>query len=383
MKDGKSKNAWIFLKPLTWDLWLTSLCFFVFIGFAVWVLEHRINEEFRGPPSHQIGTSFWFSFSTMVFAQREKVVSNLARFVVIVWVFVVLILTQSYTASLTSLLTVQQLQPTFSNLSDLIKNKEYIGYINGSFVDECHEFLTNGSANGGIAAAIDETPNMKLFLAKYCSKYTMIGPIFKTDGFGFVFPKGSPLVPDVSRAILNVTEGDAMKEIENKWFAGDATCSDTKPTISDSNSLGLDSFWGLFLIAGVSSSLSLIIFAASFCYRHWHMFMTTGASAWKRIKVMLRIFDQKDLSSHTFRKTGSQDGKYMYNAGSIATSSRLHQTITARAHQAHQVLSRLAIQTTQIHTHLSSEKKEYYRLLLVKHIQKCEEVMKELKNTIN
>ncbi|BFG18015.1 hypothetical protein CerSpe_042890 [Prunus speciosa] len=206
MKDGKSKNAWIFLKPLTWDLWLTSLCFFVFIGFAVWVLEHRINEEFRGPPSHQIGTSFWFSFSTMVFAQREKVVSNLARFVVIVWVFVVLILTQSYTASLTSLLTVQQLQPTFSNLSDLIKNKEYIGYINGSFVgelliqsgvhpdklrpykssDECHEFLTNGSANGGIAAAIDETPNMKLFLAKYCSKYTMIGPIFKTDGFGFV-----------------------------------------------------------------------------------------------------------------------------------------------------------------------------------------------------
>ncbi|KAH0990294.1 hypothetical protein GBA52_001777 [Prunus armeniaca] len=165
---------------------------------------------------------------------------------------------------------VQQLQPTFSNLSDLIKNREYIGYIEGSFVhdlliqrgvdpnklrpykssDECHEFLTNGSANGGIAAAIDETPNMKLFLAKYCSKYTMIGPIFKTDGFGFVFPKGSPLVPDVSRAILNVTEGDAMKEIENKWFAGDATCSDTKPTISDSNSLGLDSFRGLFLIAG-------------------------------------------------------------------------------------------------------------------------------------
>lgn len=135
-----------------------------------------------------------------------------------------------------------------------------------------------------------------------------------------VFPKGSPLVPDVSRAILNVTEGDAMKEIENKWFAGDATCSDTKPTISDSNSLGLDSFRGLFLIAGVSSSLSLIIFAASFCYRHWHMFMTTGASAWKRIKVMLRIFDQKDLSSHTFRKTDSQDGKYMYNAGSVATS---------------------------------------------------------------
>lgn len=71
IKDNKNKNAWVFLKPLTWDLWVTSGCFFIFIGFVVWVLEHRINEDFRGPPPHQIGTSLWFSFSTMVFAHRK------------------------------------------------------------------------------------------------------------------------------------------------------------------------------------------------------------------------------------------------------------------------------------------------------------------------
>lgn len=69
--DNRSKNAWAFLKPLTWDLWLTISCFLVFIGFVVWVLEHRINDDFRGPPLHQIGTSIWFSFSTMVFAQSN------------------------------------------------------------------------------------------------------------------------------------------------------------------------------------------------------------------------------------------------------------------------------------------------------------------------
>lgn len=63
----RSKNGWIFLQPWTWDLWLTTACFFLFIGFVVWVLEHRINEDFRGPPSHQVGTGVWFSFSTMVF----------------------------------------------------------------------------------------------------------------------------------------------------------------------------------------------------------------------------------------------------------------------------------------------------------------------------
>ena len=31
-----------------------------------------------------------------------------------------------------------------------------------------------------------ETPYMKLFVAKHCSKYTMIGPLFRTDGKAFV-----------------------------------------------------------------------------------------------------------------------------------------------------------------------------------------------------
>lgn len=69
VKDYKRRTAWVFLKPLTWQLWLTSFCSFVFMGFLIWILEHRINEDFRGPPSHQIGMIFWFAFSTMVCSQ--------------------------------------------------------------------------------------------------------------------------------------------------------------------------------------------------------------------------------------------------------------------------------------------------------------------------
>jgi ionotropic glutamate receptor len=38
---------------------------------VIWVLEHRINNEFRGPLGQQLGTIFWFSFSTLVFAQSK------------------------------------------------------------------------------------------------------------------------------------------------------------------------------------------------------------------------------------------------------------------------------------------------------------------------
>lgn len=324
IKDDKSKKAWVFLKPLTWELWLTSFCSFVFIGFLIWILEHRINEDFRGPPWYQVGMIFWFAFSTMVFAHKERVNSNLSRFLLIIWFLVVLILTQSYTASLTSMLTVQQLQPTITDVNELLRNKENVGYQQGSFVyellkamnfsesrlfpfaspEELDELFTNGTANGTIAAAFDEIPYMKLFLGKYCSKYTMIGPTYKTDGFGFVFPIGSPLVPDISRAILTVTEGDEMMEIEKTRF-GEAKCQDSG-NLSSSNSLGLESFWGLFTIVGVAGVLALIIYVVRFLYENWHDVHQSSAEATLGSKALelFRRFNNRDLTSHTFKNTG-------------------------------------------------------------------------------
>ncbi|XP_028807072.1 glutamate receptor 2.7-like [Neltuma alba] len=338
VKDKRKKNAWAFLKPLTWDLWVTIACSFVFVGFVVWVLEHRINGHFRGPPLHQIGTCLWFSFSTMVFAHREKVVSNLSRFVVIIWVFVVLILVQSYTASLTALLTVEQLNPTVTDVNLLIKKRMNVGYKKGSFMreilkemgfldyqlqtykstEECNELFARGSANGGIAAAFDEVPYVvKVFLQSYCSKYAMVEPTFKTGGFGFVLPKGSPLVADISRAVLNVTQGDKMKVIENAWFRKN-NCPDSDTPIS-SNSLGLESFWGLFLIVGVSSAVALIFFAVNFLHQQKQIWLCNdpSTSKWRRIGKLIKKFDQRDLSSHTFRKKEMQSRSENYSTHDI------------------------------------------------------------------
>ncbi|KAL8521715.1 hypothetical protein ACS0TY_012019 [Phlomoides rotata] len=285
VRDDNSKKAWVFLKPLTKKLWVTTFCSFVLIGFLIWILEHRINEDFRGPPWEQLGVTFWFAFSTMVFTQKERVISNMSRIVLIIWFLVVLILIQSYTASLTSMLTVQQMQPTVTDVNELIRKHENVGYQEGSFVyglligmhfeesnlkafkstQEMDELFTKGTANGGIAAAFDDIPCLKIFLANYCSKYTMVGPTYKTDGFGFVFPIGSPLVSDVSRAILNVTEGQQMMEIERKWLGDKNECPDPN-TLPTHINLGVRSFWGLFaitagagLIALVNTALKLLV----------------------------------------------------------------------------------------------------------------------------
>ncbi|KAB2619562.1 glutamate receptor 2.7-like [Pyrus ussuriensis x Pyrus communis] len=326
-----AKNTWVFLKPLTWDLWVTSCCFFIFIGFVVWFLEHPKNKDFQGPPHHQIGTSFWFSFSTLFFVHRELVLSNLARFVVIVWCFVVLILTQSYTASLTSILTVQQLQPTVTDVNTLIKNGDKVGYRRNSFIygilkqvgfqddklrayysrEELDKLLQDGNENGGISAAFDETPYMKLFVSTYCSKYTIVEQTFKTDGFAFVLQKDSPLTRDFSTAITKVHEGDKMKAIEDKWLKKNESCSNSD-TVGSSNTLSLDSFWGLFIVAGVVSSLAVLIFTAMFLYEHSHILTRadTEASFWTRIQEILRVYYGKDLTSDISRKSTLQDSDH-------------------------------------------------------------------------
>ena len=71
--------------------------------------------------------------------------------------------------------------------------------------------------------------------------------------------QGSPLVPYISRAILNVTQDkNKIGAIEQKYFSSQTACEDQSTTISSqSPSLGVDSFGGLFLIAGIAFMVSL------------------------------------------------------------------------------------------------------------------------------
>ncbi|XP_078438796.1 glutamate receptor 2.9-like isoform X2 [Wolffia australiana] len=314
VREGQSRSWWVFTQPLSWDLWLASLCFVLFTGLVVWLLEHRVNDEFRGKPSNQAGTVFYFSFSTLVFAHRE-VVSNWARFVVVVWVFVVLILTSSYTASLTSMLTLQQLKPTMTDLGDLIKRNERVGYLNDSFLpgllkqlkvdpmrivaysspDEYAAAMDRGTENGGVGAIVDEIPYLKVFLNKYCGKYAMVGPTYKTNGFGFAFPKGSLILPDVSRAVLNFTESKVFEELERKAY-GTKDCPAESFKMAP-RSLELCNFGGLFLITGATSGGALLVFLVSLFLGNWsHVcsIFKTEASLPSKLLSLLKLFDQKE-----------------------------------------------------------------------------------------
>ncbi|KAF8657769.1 hypothetical protein HU200_059929 [Digitaria exilis] len=315
VRDRRQKTAWTFLKPLSADLWLGTGAFFVFTGFIVWFIEHRTNPEFRGPPASQIGSTFYFSFSTLVFAHRERIVNNLSRIAVVFWLFVVLILQQSYTASLSSILTVEQLQPTVTNLDEVISRGDNVGYLNDSFLPGLLKWLkinesklipfnspeeyNDALSTGRVAVIVDEIPYLKLFLSKYCHNYTMVGPTYKFDGFGYAFPRGSPLTPEISRGILELASNGTMAELEKELY-GDTVCPD-KNDSQTSSSLTLHSFLGLFIITGASSLLALVLHVGITLYSNRsHLIDAHRQGSWRgSFAILSKIFHEHDNSSNT------------------------------------------------------------------------------------
>ncbi|XVF74081.1 hypothetical protein PTKIN_Ptkin13bG0032500 [Pterospermum kingtungense] len=274
----QNTGAWAFLRPFSPLMWTVTGSFFLVVGVVVWILEHRINDDFRGPPTHQVITILWFSFSTLFFAHRENTMSTLGRLVLIIWLFVVLIVNSSYTASLTSILTVQQLSTPIKGIESLIKSDDPVGYQVGSFAEhylseelnisrsrlvalgspeEYASALKRGPGKGGVAAVVDERPYIELFLSSHCA-FRIVGQEFTKNGWGFAFPRDSPLAVDMSTAILALAENGDLQRIHDKWLM-QSTCS-LESTELESDQLHLSSFWGLFLISGIACFIAVFMY---------------------------------------------------------------------------------------------------------------------------
>lgn len=312
-----NSGAWAFLRPFSARMWIVTACFFLVVGLVVWILEHRINDDFRGPPKRQIITVLWFSLSTLFFAHRENTMSTLARFVLLIWLFVVLIINSSYTASLTSIFTVQQLSSPIKGIESLKESNEPIGYQVGSFAEyylreevgisksrlvalgspEAYaNALQLGPEKGGVAAIVDELPYVELFLSRQCT-FRIVGQEFTKSGWGFAFPRDSPLALDMSTAILALSENGDLQRIHDKWLTQSTCSSETSELESDR--LHLKSFWGLFLICGLACFISLLIHFCQIALKLYHATPVESPSAGQgssrsgRLHRLLSLMDEK------------------------------------------------------------------------------------------
>ncbi|THG11999.1 hypothetical protein TEA_023690 [Camellia sinensis var. sinensis] len=282
---------------------------------AVMVYVGGLLQYYSGSLSAERSLSWWIVFG-------EKIQSNYTRVVVVVWLFVVLILTQSFTASLTSMLTVSRLQPNINPMNkvgcdanafmstyvqDVLKYKSE----NVKLIRDQDEYLM-AFKNGSISAAFLEIPYAKVFTNNYCMKYTVIGSTYRFGGFGFVFQEGSRIADDVSKAILQLSENGSLKRLEEEWLTPSSECLDSQNT-KNVDSLGLESFWGLFLFSIVTSSICFIIFVAHLLRNYRHHQSRIGdihgsdESVWNKTRKLARYLSDAEIKSQRKDPTTGQE----------------------------------------------------------------------------
>ncbi|XP_021989269.2 glutamate receptor 2.8 [Helianthus annuus] len=269
-------GQWLFVKPFTLGMWALTIIVNIYCGFVVWLIERNNSPELQGSSLNQTGVLFCLVFTRMFYTNVENVNSNLTRVTTVAWLFAAIIIGQCYTASLTSMLTVRRLIPKVTDCETLKNSNAIVGYDKGSQVGSYlvdvlgfkHENIRSFTSpeeyvhalgNKEIAAVFLAAPYAKLFLSKYCKRFTTAGTTYAEGGFAFAFSKGSPMLPDFTKALLNVSESGTLREIEKRML-GSEHCVDQEAIQDEYERLGLGSFWSLFLLAGGTSTVALAIY---------------------------------------------------------------------------------------------------------------------------
>ncbi|KAL4589042.1 hypothetical protein LXL04_001944 [Taraxacum kok-saghyz] len=276
IRSKLSNQPWLFMKPFSEKMWWLIAAITLYNGFIIWLIEKNHNKYLRGTIITQIGIIIWLSFTTLFTLRGDKLHSNLSRIAAVVWLFVALIITQSYTASFTSMLTAQRLEPTITSVEMLRNMNATVGYCNGSFINyylidvlgfksvkinsyNSTRKYAKALYSGEIAAIFLEAPVAKLFLAQYCKSFVRTGETFKVGGFGFAFPRKFSWLSEANKALMNVSESGKLKELEERFLTSEK-CVDDEASPDEDESLSPRSFWILFELTGGTSTVSLLAY---------------------------------------------------------------------------------------------------------------------------
>lgn len=194
------------------------------VGFVVWLLERRHNEEFGGSVAKGLSSSVWWT--TVAMTQRgighQGPRTMAGRFIAMLWMVGSIITIAVFTAAITSALTVRHLQGSVQGVTDLSRAR--VGAISGSSTEETLRKLRIGfdsfpNAKDGLQAIRDgkldafvyDRPLLAWTINQdFRRSIQLLDVVFDQQHYAFALPAGSPLRKPVSVALLN--------EVRTTWW---------------------------------------------------------------------------------------------------------------------------------------------------------------------
>ena len=232
IRNEPVSGLWNMIRPfisLSFLQVIGSLLLVLFaVGILVWLFERRRNQdEFGGSAAEGIGSGFWWSAVTMTtVGYGDKSPRTLGgRLVALVWMFVAVIIISSFTAAITSTVTVSQLQTPVEGPSDLpnvrvgtVANSIAAQYLQESGVSARSyptiSDLLHGLAENDFDAAVYDAPILRYRIKEdFAGRLTVLDVTFNPQDYGIALPENSPLREAIDRELLRVTSEQWWEDI--------------------------------------------------------------------------------------------------------------------------------------------------------------------------
>jgi polar amino acid transport system substrate-binding protein len=186
------------------------------VGTVVWLLERRRNSEhFGGRPIEGIGAGFWWSAVTMTtVGYGDKTPRTVwGRLVALLWMFASIIIISSFTAAITSALTVGQLGSPVRGPRDLpnvrvaaITNSTGAQILDARHVDHADYPDALGAlqalAANRVDAVVYDAPILQYLAKEYFRGAVAVLPnTFVRQDYAIAVAQGSPLRESLNRQV--------------------------------------------------------------------------------------------------------------------------------------------------------------------------------------
>jgi ABC-type amino acid transport substrate-binding protein len=205
----------------------------LFVGLLLWTVERRRNpEQFGGTPIQGIGASFWWAAVTMTtVGYGDKAPTSLpGRLIALVWMFAGLIMVASFTAAITSSLTVSNLQRQIETPQDLpgntvatIANTASARYLReGRISRETYPDLTSAMQavyRGEVDAVVYDRALMQYRNQQLGNQRLDILPaVFEQQLYAFGLPSDSPYRAPIAQQVLRSTESPEWETLIERYL---------------------------------------------------------------------------------------------------------------------------------------------------------------------
>jgi polar amino acid transport system substrate-binding protein len=200
---------------------------------ALWFVERRSNPAFQKGYVRGLGEGLWGVMLIIATGEHgDRDVPNVVKRLIVasMWLLGVLLVAQ-FTATVTSSLTVQQLQSTIRGPGDLpgktiatVPGSLAAGYLTKLGLPYT-EIPSAGEGlqklfQGQAQAIVFEAPTLQYLAAtRGRGVLQVVGPIFRPQKYGIAMAAGSPLRKQINEVLLEMYDDGAYENIYNRYFS--------------------------------------------------------------------------------------------------------------------------------------------------------------------